>query len=248
MANAHDLFVRSQFPFNVGIDLFFVADFLQHVDHSFVRAAVQRALQRADGRGNRRVEVAQRRNSHARAEGRCIHAVLGVKHERQIEDIGCFFRGLLAVHQIEKMRRLAQVLADRRQRLAISGPVKVSRDHAYFRRDAAGSFLAFLKSCLFTNVWIVKPEHRHCCAHHIHRRRILRCRLNEIDNAGRQRPLAAQLFCAKIEFRAIRQFDLFVTDSASQLVDVVSAVNQLSFVANNGTQACRVCNDALQAA
>ena len=49
MADAHDLFLLREAFVDVGVHLVERADFLEHLDHAFVRAAMQRAFQRADG-------------------------------------------------------------------------------------------------------------------------------------------------------------------------------------------------------
>ena len=56
---------------------------------------------------------AQRRDDDARGEGGRVEAVLGVQHVGDVERLLASLRGLLAVDQVEEMRGLAQVLADR---------------------------------------------------------------------------------------------------------------------------------------
>ena len=45
MADAHDLLLLRQLLLDVGVDFVFAPDFLEHLDHAFVRAAVERAFQ-----------------------------------------------------------------------------------------------------------------------------------------------------------------------------------------------------------
>ena len=44
VADAHDFLFLRQLFLDVGVDFVFAADFLQHVDDAFIRAAVERAL------------------------------------------------------------------------------------------------------------------------------------------------------------------------------------------------------------
>ena len=133
--------------------------------------------------------------------------------------------------------------------------MKIGRDHADLCRDTAGAVFADLYRGLFANVWIVKTQHRHRGAHQVHRQRILRRVLDKIDNSIRQLSLPAQLLSATLELLAIRQFvvpkkinNFLVTDFAGQLVDVVAAVNQLAFVANDVAQSRGIGDDAFESA
>ena len=59
MADAHDFLLLRQLLLDVGIDVVLAPNFLQHSNNAFVRAAVQRSLERADRRRNRGIEIAQ---------------------------------------------------------------------------------------------------------------------------------------------------------------------------------------------
>ena len=60
-----------------------------------------------------------------------------MEDERHIERVGRFFRLRFAAHQIKEMLRLGQIVAHRRKRFALPGPMKIRGDHADLRRDAA---------------------------------------------------------------------------------------------------------------
>ena len=98
MTDAHDFLFLRQLLFDVGIDFLLFANFLEHLDDAFVRAAVQRPFKRADGRGDGGVKIAQGRNRHARAKGRCVHPVIGVQDKRDIERVARFLRLRFAAH------------------------------------------------------------------------------------------------------------------------------------------------------
>src|SRR5437667_11556305 len=133
--------------------------------------------------------------------------------------------------------------------------MKIRRDPADLCRDAAGALLADLDRRFLADVWIVKAKHRHAGANHIHGRSILRRGFDKIDNALGQTSLTTQLIHAALEFFAIRQFvvpkkinNFFVTDFPGQLVDVVAAVYELAFVANDITYPRGVGDDAFESA
>src|SRR6266446_2436321 len=133
--------------------------------------------------------------------------------------------------------------------------MKIRRDPADLRRDAAGALLADLDGRFLADVWIVKAKHRHAGANHIHGRGILRRSFDKIDNALGQISLTTQLIHTALEFFAIRQLvvpkeinNFLVTDFSGQLVNVVAAVNELTFVANDIAQPRGVRDDAFKSA
>ena len=158
MADAHDLLLLRQHALDVGVDFVFAADFLEHVDDAFVGAAVQRAFQRADGRGDGGIKIGQRRDGDARAEGRGVHAVIGVQDKRHVEGVARFLRLRLAVDQIKEMRGLGQIVAHRRQRFALARAMKIRGDDADLRRDAARAPLVDLARRFLVHLRIVKPS------------------------------------------------------------------------------------------
>ena len=78
------------------------ADFLEHFHHGFVGPAVQRTLERADRRGDRRVHVGKRRGDDAGGERRGVVFVLGVQNERHVHRLGQPLGGRLSnsIHRI----------------------------------------------------------------------------------------------------------------------------------------------------
>src|SRR5439155_25239150 len=133
--------------------------------------------------------------------------------------------------------------------------MKIRRYPADLCRDAAGALLADLYRRFLSDVSIVKAKHRHTGADHIHGRSILRRGFDEIDNALGQTSLTTQLIHAALEFFAIRQLvvpkeinNFLVTDFSGQLVNVVAAVNELTFVANDIAQPRGVRDDAFKSA
>ena len=59
-------------------------DFVEHPHRFFVRAAMQRALQRSASRRHRGVNIRQGRCRHARGKGRCIEFMVRVQNENRV--------------------------------------------------------------------------------------------------------------------------------------------------------------------
>src|SRR6476619_1171817 len=100
------------------------------MDYSFVGSAVERPLEGTDRRADRRVHVGQGRGDDARGEGRRVESVFSVEHVGDVQGFPRFFAWLLAVDQPKKMRRLAQILANRRKITPAPGAMKIRGDDA----------------------------------------------------------------------------------------------------------------------
>ena len=108
MPDAHDFPLVGQCVLDVGVNLVQRTNLFKHLDHAFVGAAVQGALERADGRGDRGIHVAQRGDGHSSAEGGGVETVIGVQHIAHVDGVSLLLRRLLAIHQIEKIRGLGK--------------------------------------------------------------------------------------------------------------------------------------------
>ena len=137
MADAHNFLLLRQLLRDVGIDVIFVPDFLEHIDDAFIGSSMKRTFERADGRGNGGVEISERGDSDASAESRCIHPVVGMEHKRDIESIGRFFCWWFARHQIKKMRGFAKVFTHLWERLSATRAMVVSGDNPDLGRDVS---------------------------------------------------------------------------------------------------------------
>src|SRR5436305_4859261 len=131
------------------------------------------------------------------------------------------------------MLSLSQVVAHWWQRFSLPGAMKISGDHPNFGGDTSGASLVYFPRRLFVDIRIVKPQHRDGRAHHVHGISIFWGRLYELDNRIRQLSLGPQRMHEFIEFAAVRQLpfpqkvdDLLVTDFSSQIVDVVTGINE----------------------
>ena len=111
VAKAHDPFLARQGVTDPLLGAVRPAGRHQNVHHLLVGAAVERALERADGAGNTRVHVAERRDDNAGGEGRGVELVLGVEDERDIEGLHFLGSGFGLAEHVEEVRGLAEVLA-----------------------------------------------------------------------------------------------------------------------------------------
>ena len=83
--DTHDLLFLRELLLDIGVDFVFAPDLLQHVDHAFIGAAVQRTFKRADRRGDGGVNIAQGGDRDPRAKRRGVHPVIGVQDKGEIE-------------------------------------------------------------------------------------------------------------------------------------------------------------------
>src|SRR5438477_5642434 len=153
------------------------------------------------------------------------------------------------------MRRFAQILTHWRQWFARASPVKIRRNHPDFRGDTASAVLVDLQRRFLVHLRIVKAEHRHRGAKHIHRICVSRRGLDEIEDAAGKFALRMQLFRALFQLHPGRQFvvpkkinDFLVAHLSGELVDIVTGVNQLALIADDIAQARGVRDDAFKSA
>src|SRR5699024_6697000 len=97
--------------------------YFQHGVHdSFVRPAVQRTLERPDGRGTGAVEIGGRGGDNTGREGGGVEAVFRVQDERRFERLHDFhFRHAAETH-VEEVFREAQVGARIKGRESVAAP------------------------------------------------------------------------------------------------------------------------------
>ena len=135
------------------------ADFLEHMDDRLVGAAVQRAFQRANGGGDRRVDVGKRGDGDQRGEGRGVEAVVGMEDVGEVEGLDRFGTGRFAGEEIEEMGRFIEVGADGRKGLALARAMEVGDDDADFGRQRDGAGQKLLRGLRTNGRDIVEAEH-----------------------------------------------------------------------------------------
>ena len=66
-------------------------DLEEHVHDRFIRAAVQRTLESADGAGYGGVDIGKRRSDDARGKGGRVELMVCMQDERDVHGAGCGF-------------------------------------------------------------------------------------------------------------------------------------------------------------
>ena len=200
MADAHDFFLLLERIFNPGVDIFLTADFLEHVDHAFIRAAVERALEGSDRRGDGGIHIREGGDGDAGREGRGIHAVVSMKDVSDIErtrGLGCRRD---AIEEVEKMGGLTEIGADGGKFETLASAVKISGDDADLGRDA-DSAIVVGGGAFVLRIFVVETEHRNGRANHIHRTGLLWNGTEEIDNLCGKFAGGAELEGERFELR-----------------------------------------------
>ena len=85
VAEAHQAAFAGLDLLDEGGDVVDAADFLQHAQHRFVGAAVQRAVERRGRAGHRRERIDVRAADRAHRAGRAVLLVIGVQDEQHVE-------------------------------------------------------------------------------------------------------------------------------------------------------------------
>ena len=113
-----------------------LVDGVEQVHDGFVGAAVQRALERADGAGDGGVHVGERGGDDARGEGAGVELVVGVQDERDVEGLGGGLGGLLAVEHPEEVGGVGERGVGLDDLLAFADAVEDGDDHGDLRGEA----------------------------------------------------------------------------------------------------------------
>src|SRR5713226_7895967 len=182
MADPHDLLFLGEAILHVGIDVVERADFQEHFDHAFVGAAVERPFERADGRGDGRIHVAERRDCDAGAEGRGVHAVVRVQHVTQVDGALLFGRRRLAIHHVEKIRGLAERRVGGNKLPPLAGAVKVSGADGDLR-DQSDRLAPLRVHGIVVAGGVEASQRGHRRAEGVHWRRALGKQLEHVDDA-----------------------------------------------------------------
>ncbi len=190
VANAHDLLLPFKFALDEGIDLVEIADLLEHVNDALVGAAVKRALERTDRCGDGGIHVRKCGDGDAGGEGGGVHAVIGMKGERDIEDAGCTVTGDLTVDKIEEVLGLREVFAYFRKVLTVAEAVVCGDDGGGFRAERKCD----CGVCLHVRLpdfgpLIVEAEHGDGGAEDVHRRSVPGSVFQKIENLAGERAI-----------------------------------------------------------
>ena len=144
MADAHHALAAGEHGLDVVLDVGLVTDCLEHLEHGAVGAAVERPLERADGRGDGGVHVAHGGGGHDRREGGGVHLVLGVEGHGDVEDVRRELAGLLAGEGPEEVGGVVEVVARGHDVEPLALAVEGSDDGRHAGGEARGRPLELL--------------------------------------------------------------------------------------------------------
>ena len=139
VTETHDLALRRERFVEPGGGAVCRADLVERVHHGFVRAAVERPLQRADRAGDRRVHVAQRRRDHPGGEGGRVEGVLGVQHQRDAESVDDHRIRNLSERHVEEVLRIVEVVPRLDQVEPAAATLLVRDDRRQLRQQVDGA-------------------------------------------------------------------------------------------------------------
>ena len=207
----------------------------QNFDHVLIGAAVQRAFQRADGRGDRRIDIRERGGRHARSEGGCVQLVIGVQDQSHVE--GVFH------HVVRTLagQRVQEVLGETHGRVArddvqpLTHAVERGHDGACLRHQPQPLALVRVRRHI-GRLRIVDAQHRDRRPQHIHGTG-LRHSLQEIYHGGRNPPIGGQALLQLFQFVPLRQppipqqeDDFFKSGVVGQRVNIIAAIAEYARV------------------
>ena len=242
VADAHDFAFVGQFTFNKGVHFVDTANLLQHLDHPFIGTSVEGPLQRSNGGGDRRVHVAQRGDGHPRTEGGGVHAMVGMQHVTDIHRVGHFDRRTDPVDHPKKIGCFTQLGVGCHQRQALSGAMEIGRQDRNLGDQSKGLPPLGVHGVVVRR-GIVASQGTHAGPQGVHWRAVLGEMGNQVDDPLGQLTITGQYLLELGEFLGTGKVivqqqvdDLFIGHVASQLVDVVPAVNQLADIAPDITQ------------
>ena len=112
VADAHDFLLPRELAFDPRIHIFQLTNVLEHVDHTFVRTAVERAFECADGGRDRRIHVRQGSDGYTGGEGGGVHPMIRMEDKGDIKNACGSVGGNFASDEIEEMLSLGEILAD----------------------------------------------------------------------------------------------------------------------------------------
>ena len=161
------------------------ADLLEHREHGLVGAAVRRAPQRRDARGDRRVRIGAGAARQAHRRGAGVLLVIGVQDEQQVERLG---RDRVDAGTARTAPRrtcaaccaVVEIVARIDERLAERVLVRGGRDRRDLGDDAVREDLAMAR---VMDVHRVVIERRHRGDHRRHHRHRMRVVVEAVEEA-----------------------------------------------------------------
>ena len=138
VAEAHDAVPVGQRLHQVGFDVVDAADGLEGDHHLLVGAAVQRALEGADGRHHAGIDVRHGRHGGAGGKGGGVDFVIGVEDQGDVEELGELRVGVLSLQHVEEVGGDVGVRLRRQGLLAVADAVEARHQGRHARHHAGG--------------------------------------------------------------------------------------------------------------
>ena len=133
---AHDPILASKALLDVRLHIFHGADFIEHMHHFFVCSTMQRSLQRADGRGDGAVHIAEGANGDARSKGAGIQAMVSVQDQADIKCLRNGDRRACAIQHVQEVGGHVHRCIRTDEWLALAMAIEVGNDGWRLRQEA----------------------------------------------------------------------------------------------------------------
>ena len=238
----NDFFAGDAFA-DVGFGFVGVAVAFLDVVGDFVRAAVFRTFERADGAGDAGIHIRTRTGNHAGGEGGGVKLMFRIQNQRNVHGFNLRFGRAFAVQQVQEVAADGFFLAFDVDTFAVVRIlIPVEQDAAEAGDEFVRNVACFAVGMAFA-FRMNAAEHGHAGTHHVHRMCVRRQGFQHFNHADRQTAHGFEFGFIGGEFKFVGQMtvyqqvgDFFKLALLRQIEDVVTAVAQIVAGAADGTQ------------
>ncbi len=228
---------------NVLVDLACVADFVEHLEHGFVGAAMRGPPQGRNTGRDRRVRVCAGAAGHAYRRCRTVLFVICVENEQQVERLGLDRVDLVRLgrhgeHHLQEVFRVIEVVLRIHERLAGTQLVGGGRDSRQLGDDPVREDIAVFRVMYVRRVVIVRGHGTDNGRQHRHWMSVVAKTLEEVQHALVKHGVRANRRIEFVEFARRRQLaveqqvaNLDEARMLGKLSDRVAPVHQDAFFA-----------------
>src|SRR6266540_7033857 len=252
MPEPHDPLPPAQPFLDVTLSVGRVAHLLQHLHGLLVGPAVERALEGADGPGDRGEHVGQGRGDHASGERGGIHGVVRVEDQGGVQGRGVGLLGFVSGEHVQEVRRMRELRVGRHDHLTGSHPV-VHREQRRRLRDEAEGLALVRLGTVVPPIGVIGGRGGDAGPKHRHRRRLLGQGRHQSLEEWRDLSLGDQSLRKLVEIglgwelEVVEKVgDLLEGRLGRQVVDVIAHVPQAPLLAVDVGQAGRCGDDLFQ--
>ena len=252
MSEAHDELFAVEHLHQPGLGLFRGLEAFNQRHGLFIGAAVQRAAQRADARGDGRIKIRQRRGGYARGEGRSVEFMFGVKYECGVQRPRAQVIRQLAQQQAQKMGSHGRVIGFGFNPFALAVELVPVQQH---RRKSSEQAISHLMLVPPRSLRLQAAERGSSRAQHVHRVRVARHLFQGGFQRRRQAAQRHEFLAVAFQFRSIGQMPvqqeerhLFKSGLLGQVLNGITAISQAHTLFAYGTDCCLARHHAGQSA